>query len=204
MYISHLLKPTICWSAFGLFPCLGSLWPMDYTVHGILQARILEWVAFSFFNGSFQPKDQTQVSCISGEFFTSWATRKSIYHILLNQSSADQHLGCFHVLASVNSAAMNIGMHVSFQLSLFLFSRCMARSGMTGSYSSFSFSFFLRKLHTGFHSRCTNFHSHQQCRRILFSLHPLQHLLCGDFLMIALHQCEVIPHCGFYLHFSNN
>ena len=45
--------------------------PMDYTVHGILQARILEWVAFPFSRGSSQPRDQTQVSCIAGRFFTS-------------------------------------------------------------------------------------------------------------------------------------
>ena len=45
--------------------------PMDYTVHGILQARILEWVAFPFSRGSFQAKDQTHVSRIAGGFFTS-------------------------------------------------------------------------------------------------------------------------------------
>ena len=49
---------------------------MDYTVHEILQARILEWVAFPYSRGSSQPRDQTQISCIAGGFFTSWATRK--------------------------------------------------------------------------------------------------------------------------------
>ena len=49
--------------------------PMDYTVHGILQARILEWVAFSSSRGSSQSRDRTQVSHIAGGFFTSWATR---------------------------------------------------------------------------------------------------------------------------------
>ena len=49
---------------------------MDYTVHGILQARILEWVAFPFSRGSSQPRDQTQVSHIAGGFFTSRATSK--------------------------------------------------------------------------------------------------------------------------------
>ena len=48
--------------------------PIDYTVHGILQARILEWVAFPFSRGSSQPRDRTQVSSIAGRFFTSWAT----------------------------------------------------------------------------------------------------------------------------------
>ena len=52
--------------------------PMDHTVHGILQARILEWVAVPFSRGSSQPRDQTQVSCIAGRFFTSWATRKRL------------------------------------------------------------------------------------------------------------------------------
>ena len=51
--------------------------PMDYTVPGILQARILEWVAFPFSRGSSQPRDRSQVSCIAGRFFTSWATREA-------------------------------------------------------------------------------------------------------------------------------
>ena len=52
--------------------------PMDYTVHGIFQARILEWVAFPFSRGSFQPKDWTQVSCIAGRFFSSLSTSISV------------------------------------------------------------------------------------------------------------------------------
>ena len=52
--------------------------PMDYTVHGILQARILERVAFSFSRGSSQPRDRTQVSCIAGRFFTNWAVREAL------------------------------------------------------------------------------------------------------------------------------
>ena len=51
--------------------------PVDYSVHGILQARILEWVAFLFSRGSPQPRDWTQVSCIAGGFFTVWATREA-------------------------------------------------------------------------------------------------------------------------------
>ena len=50
---------------------------MDYTVHGILQARILEWVDFPFFGGSSQPKDWTQVSLIAGRFFNNWATKEA-------------------------------------------------------------------------------------------------------------------------------
>ena len=51
--------------------------PMGYTVHEILQTRILEWVAFPFSRGSSQPRDQTQVSHMAGGFFTSWATRET-------------------------------------------------------------------------------------------------------------------------------
>ena len=50
--------------------CLALCNPMGYAVHWILQARILEWVAFPFFRGSSQPRDRTQVSCIASRFFT--------------------------------------------------------------------------------------------------------------------------------------
>ena len=55
--------------------CLTLCNPMDYTIHGILQARILKWVAFPFSRGSSQPRDRTQVTHVAGGFFTSWATR---------------------------------------------------------------------------------------------------------------------------------
>ena len=51
--------------------------PMNCVVHGILQARILEWAAFLFSRRSCQPRDWTQVSCIAGKFFTIWATREA-------------------------------------------------------------------------------------------------------------------------------
>ena len=68
--------------------CL-TLWDlMDYTVHGILQARILEWVAFAFSRASSQPKDRTQLSRIAGGFITSWVTREALlphYTLFISQ-----------------------------------------------------------------------------------------------------------------------
>ena len=122
-----------------------------------------------------------------------------MYHNFFIHSSVNGHLGCFHVLAIENGAAMNNGIHACF--SILISSGNMPRSGIAGSYSGF-ISSFLRDLHSG----SINLHSHQQGKKVPFSPHPIWHLLFTDFFFFDGHSdwCEVISHCSFDLHFSNN
>ena len=86
--------------------CLTLCDPMVYTVHGILQATVLEWVAIPFFRWSSQPRDWIQVSRIAGKFFTSWATREAQKYF--SRQGDNRRLSRISKSSSLNSKAYAI------------------------------------------------------------------------------------------------
>ena len=99
-------------------------------------------------------------------------------------NSVDGHLGCFHVLAIANNTAMDIGVHVSFWISVFAFFRHIPRSGISRSYGSLLSVFWETSIL--FNSGCTNLHFYQQCIRVPFFSTPSPTFVIVDFLIIVI------------------
>ena len=121
--------------------------------------------------------------CISTSilFLAEWYATAWIYHILFITSSVEGYLNCFHLLAIVNSAAMNILVQVFVQTLIFSSFRYIPRSGIAASYDD-SVCNLLRKCQTVLYSDFTILNFYWQCMRVPISLYPCQHLLFFFFL----------------------
>ena len=148
---------------------------MDHTVHGIIQARILEWIAFPFSRGSSQPRNQTLVSHIAGRFFTSWATREAPKY-------------SFRKILFIYLFLLVLGLCCCTQA----FSGCCEQGSPFGPFMAFSLRWLLLFQSVG--SRCMGFNRCSTRTELLWGMwdlpgpgmEPVSSALAGGFLSTGL------------------
>lgn len=141
-------------------------------------------------------------ACISLFFFlkAEWYSIVWIDHILFIQPSTEEHQGCFHVLAIVHDAAMNMHVWISIEVSAFISCGYKPRGGIAISYNNYMFNIlrtchcFPQWLHHFTFSPGVHTISPHSCQLLLFSIFDSSHP----------NRCEVISHCGFHLYLPND
>ena len=127
------------------------------------------------------------------------------YHIIFIHSSVDEYLGCFHILAIINNAVRNMGVHVYFRFNVFIFFEYISRNGISGLYDSSTFSF-LRNFPT-WKTSCFPWWLHQFTFLPTvspFSTYSPAFVIHGLLEDSHSDKYKVISHCCFDLYFPNS